>query len=156
MEHSLHLGAEHFVKGVAPTSTWNILKRVQHVVESARNDPDKDGDDIAVADDENSDVEFEVADSIGKALALVNQVSIQVLERFSHLTCDGIVIGQICKSLQAQAFFEKSCEEVNAPCLQLLYWVKTRWASLFTFLDRILILQQVRLTLLIISRFSLS
>jgi hypothetical protein len=54
-----------------------------------------------------------------------------------------ISFGKIRKSPQARAFFEKSCEEVDVPLLQLLYWVKTRWASLFNFLDRILILQHV-------------
>ena len=53
------------------------------------------------------------------------------------------VFEQIRKSPQARAFFQKSCKEVDAPSLQLLYWVKTRWASLFNFLDRILLLQQV-------------
>lgn len=46
-------------------------------------------------------------------------------------------------SPQARAFFRKTCTEVDVPDLQLLKWIRTRWASLFHFLDRILILKQV-------------
>jgi hypothetical protein len=91
MEHSLHLEAGHFVKGVAPTSSRKILKKVQRAVRKACDDGacdldqldaeladiedgggDGDGDD----DEDDEDSQVEVADSIGKALALVNQVSI--------------------------------------------------------------------------------
>lgn len=71
MEHSLHLGAGHFVKEVAPTSSRNILKTIQHV-------------DVEDAKLEDSEGKLEAADSIRKALALVNQVSIRVLETFLH------------------------------------------------------------------------
>ena len=54
-----------------------------------------------------------------------------------------ILFVQIRKSPQARAFFRKSCKETDVPPLQLLSWVKTRWASLFDFLDRILLLQPV-------------
>jgi len=50
---------------------------------------------------------------------------------------------QICKSPQARAFFTACCEEVEVPLLQLLLWVKTRWASLYNFLDRVLVLRKV-------------
>jgi hypothetical protein len=93
MEHSLHLGAGHFVKGVAPTSSPKILKKVQRVLQNARDggaydldqldadladieDEGEDGDGDEGPDDDDSECEFEIADSIGKALALVNQVSI--------------------------------------------------------------------------------
>ena len=84
MEHSLHLGAGHFVRGVAPTSSSKILKKVQCSAQNSGTcDLDQcdteltdaeDGDEVA--DDQNCVVEFDVADSIGKALALVNQVCI--------------------------------------------------------------------------------
>ena len=84
MEHSLHLGAGHFVRGVAPTSSSKILKKVQGGAQNSGTcDLDQcdteltdaeDGDEVA--DDQNCVVEFDVADSIGKALALVNQVCI--------------------------------------------------------------------------------
>jgi hypothetical protein len=43
------------------------------------------GDWDEVADDEDSGVEYDIADSIGKALALVNQVSFSVLGVFCTL-----------------------------------------------------------------------
>jgi hypothetical protein len=50
---------------------------------------------------------------------------------------------QIRASPQARAFFKKSCHQVEVPILQLLLWIRTRWASLYTFLDRLLILKKV-------------
>ena len=91
MEHSLHLGAGHFVRGVALTSSHKILKKVHHEARNAHNastydsdaeltdTEDGDLDNLKVMDDED---EFGVADSIGKALALVNQVSISASEVF--------------------------------------------------------------------------
>jgi hypothetical protein len=37
-----------------------------------------------------------------------------------------------------------ACEKVEVPFLELLLWIRTRWASLFAFLDRILRLRKVR------------
>ena len=59
------------------------------------------------------------------------------------MSYDSILFVQICKSPQAQAFFQKSCKETDVLPLQLLSWVKTQWASLFDFLDWILLLQPV-------------
>jgi hypothetical protein len=50
---------------------------------------------------------------------------------------------QIRKSPQARAFFRRSCQEVDTPVLELLKWICTRWASLFNFLDWMLILREV-------------
>ncbi|KAG1908156.1 uncharacterized protein F5891DRAFT_973648 [Suillus fuscotomentosus] len=63
---------------------------------------------------------FNVADAVGKALALIEQ---------------------ICKSPQARAFFQKSCEEEGIPIRELLAWVRTCWASLFKSLERFLSLR---------------
>ncbi|KAJ7888718.1 hypothetical protein B0H13DRAFT_1888323 [Mycena leptocephala] len=41
-------------------------------------------------------------------------------------------------SPQAQAFFKRMCVDTGVPTLQLLGWVRTRWASLFTFFERLL------------------
>jgi hypothetical protein len=57
MEHALHLAAKHFVEEVAPTPASVLIK-------NATDDDD---------DDEVTD--FDVADTVGKALALVTQVS---------------------------------------------------------------------------------
>ncbi|KAK7059552.1 hypothetical protein R3P38DRAFT_3522768 [Favolaschia claudopus] len=40
-----------------------------------------------------------------------------------------------------QAFFKKMCRESGVPVLQLLGWIRTRWASMFTFLDRLILLR---------------
>jgi len=48
---------------------------------------------------------------------------------------------QIRKSPQAQAFFQNSCEEEDLPTLELLQWVRTRWASLFKCLERFIALR---------------
>ena len=50
---------------------------------------------------------------------------------------------QIRASPQARAFFAKSCQQVEVPILQLLLWIRTCRASLFAFLDRLLILKKV-------------
>jgi hypothetical protein len=64
MEHALHLGAGHFIKVVSPTSRHSFANKIN-------NDDDKLGD-----NSDSSEVEFSVGDTIGKSLALVNQVSI--------------------------------------------------------------------------------
>src|SRR5438876_1148860 len=50
---------------------------------------------------------------------------------------------QIRASPQARAFFRESCTQVEVPTLELLLWIRTRWASLYHFLDRILVMQKV-------------
>ncbi|KZT27264.1 hypothetical protein NEOLEDRAFT_1061330, partial [Neolentinus lepideus HHB14362 ss-1] len=67
--------------------------------------------------DQDDAEEFNVSDAVGKALALV---------------------AQIRKSMQAKAYFKKTCQEVGVLVLKLLLWIRTHWASLFNFLDRIL------------------
>ena len=62
MEHALHLAAKHFVEEVAPTSA-----SVLHA-KAAGDDEDEE----EVVEEEE---DFNVADAIGKALALVTQVS---------------------------------------------------------------------------------
>jgi hypothetical protein len=60
MEHSLHIACKHFVEAIAPASPAAIRRKVQ----------DNEGDDT------DTDVEFSSGDALGKALALVKQVSI--------------------------------------------------------------------------------
>jgi hypothetical protein len=94
MEHSIDLSACHFVQEVSPSSTSKLLKKIKKAFENAEI---SDTDDLDVLDshlagfdfaadeeerdgDEGRDVpdadfsQFDVADSIGKALALVKQV----------------------------------------------------------------------------------
>jgi hypothetical protein len=122
MEHSLHLGARHFVEEVAPMSAHAVLKKVQGV--DVRSDDEYIEEELGTLDDEDNDGgSFTVGDTVGKALALVTQIR---------------------KSPQARAFFRRCCQEVGAPPLELLTWIRTRWASLFTFLDRMILLREVR------------
>ena len=65
MEHALHLAAKHFVEEVSPTPASVLLKNMA-------NEDD---------DDDNEATDFEVADTAGKALTLVTQVSV-----YPHLT----------------------------------------------------------------------
>ena len=84
MEHALHLAAKHFVEGVAPTSSTSLLQKVKGAMANATRDDtaiDLDalnseigGIEAAMGDDTEEDEEYDVADTIGKALALVTQV----------------------------------------------------------------------------------
>jgi hypothetical protein len=64
MEHTLHLEAKHFIEEVAPTPASALHKKAAE---------DSDNEDL-----NDEDEEFDVADTIGKALALVVQVSSQM------------------------------------------------------------------------------
>ncbi|KAJ7477409.1 hypothetical protein FB451DRAFT_1396398 [Mycena latifolia] len=80
-------------------------------------------DDEAEEDENEADVdEFAAGDAVGKGLALINQIR---------------------KSPQAQAYSAKTCKTLEIPTLQLIGWIRTRWASLYAFLDRILLLQTI-------------
>ena len=86
MEHALHLAAKHFVEGVAPPSASQVLQKVKGAMANATengaqldmdalNSEIKDieaelGDEV----EDKEDDDYDVADTIGKALALVAQV----------------------------------------------------------------------------------
>jgi hypothetical protein len=77
MEHSIHVSTGHFIRGVGPTSSRNICKKVKAVDVS---NTDSDGDNIPSNDDgngndNNNTLEFDAGNGVGKALALVTQVS---------------------------------------------------------------------------------
>ena len=86
MEHALHLAAKHFVEDVSPTSASTLLKKVKGAMVNAtgeKNEMDLDAlnvelDSIEVKisedDDEGDTKDYDVADTVGKALALVTQV----------------------------------------------------------------------------------
>lgn len=84
MEHTLHLAAKHFVEGVNPTPARRLLSKVKKHLAAVSGDEaafdleelereiaelDAEGDGA-----EDADADFDVADTIGKALALVTQV----------------------------------------------------------------------------------
>jgi hypothetical protein len=93
MEHSIDLSARHFVEEVSPSSTAKLLKKIKKAFGDAdiSDTTDLDKLDAQLADfdfvtdeEERGDEEeagfspsqFDVADSVGKALALVKQVSL--------------------------------------------------------------------------------
>jgi len=92
MEHSIDLAACHFVQEVSPSSTSKLLKKIKKAFEGADISDTVDLDELdshlagfdfaANEEEEGSDEDvpdvdfsqFDVVDSIGKALALVKQV----------------------------------------------------------------------------------
>src|SRR5258705_473035 len=85
LEHAIYLAAGDFIKALEPkTKTWtrNRTASVEDVEDS--DDEDEDVDWVAdwnrldlLLDEEvvDEEIEFEAGDTLGKALALVNQVS---------------------------------------------------------------------------------
>lgn len=89
MEHSIHVAGGHFIKAIGPTSSHNVIRKVKKAFKNAGGDnsnPDVEqldvpmeldgaGDNEDVRDNgaENDGVEFDVGDTVGKALALVTQ-----------------------------------------------------------------------------------
>jgi len=69
MEHSLHLVAKHFIKTIAPCSRKRGPSGGS--ASDSDNDPASDSD----QDDNEDDEDIPVGDSLGKAIALVKQVS---------------------------------------------------------------------------------
>jgi hypothetical protein len=87
MEHALHLAAKHFVEDVSPTSSGKLLNKVKVAMANAADadealdldvlNTELNGIEAEMLGDEASedeDGEFDVADTIGKALALITQV----------------------------------------------------------------------------------
>jgi hypothetical protein len=138
MEHSIHVGGGHFIRGVGPTSSRNCRKKGKAAANPSGMDSDGGGasgdeDDTGNANDDGV-AEFDAGDTVGKALALVTQVSGTCTFACIALT----LYRQIRKSPQARAFFRQVCDDVNIPRLELKLWVRTRWASLYDFLDRMI------------------
>jgi hypothetical protein len=142
MEHSIHVGGGHFIRGVGPTSSRNSRKKGKAAALSGM---DSDGGGVSGDEDDTGNAnddgvaEFDAGDTIGKALALVTQVS--GTHSFTRVAL--ILYRQIRKSPQARAFFRQVCDDVNVTRLELKLWVRTRWASLYDFLDRMIKLRLV-------------
>jgi hypothetical protein len=101
---------------------------------------DIDDDEAEVKDEEDTtmgdlldDTTFDPKDILGKILAFVNQVR---------------------SSPQARTYFRKLCVEENVKPLQLLKWVRTRWASLYDLISRLIEVRPVRISLLFINHCS--
>jgi hypothetical protein len=92
MEHSIDLSARHFVQEVSPSSTSKLLRKMKKAFEDADISDMVDLDvldshfagfnftaDEGEVGEDAPDTDFsqgDVVDSVGKALALVNQVSL--------------------------------------------------------------------------------
>lgn len=113
MEHSLHLAAKHFIQKVAPGLGSDVICK------NLSDTSTRPGLENSV---DNSDEEgFDSGDSLGKAIALVNRMR---------------------NSPQARAYFKEACKQVGIPQLEFVTWIRTRWGSLYKFLDRFLKLQK--------------
>jgi hypothetical protein len=104
MEHSIDLAACHFIQAVAPSSKQKIVKKIKCAFEEAAIEDtvnldaldahlagfDLNGNFEEEDGDEQTFDTFDIADSIGKALSLVKQVSLDIacnagLDMFTHL-----------------------------------------------------------------------
>ena len=79
MEHAIHVAGGHFIRGVGPTSSRKVLKKVKAVHRNASGDAsdedlDADVDLENAANSDDEDNQFDTGDTVGKALALVTQV----------------------------------------------------------------------------------
>ena len=82
MEHAMHLAVKHFVEGVAPTSVSSLLQRVKSAMANATgkdNTIDLDALNSKIGNikaemgtdtEEGDDGEYDIADTISKALAV--------------------------------------------------------------------------------------
>ena len=124
MEHAVHCASRAFINKLGPTPMASI-KSALSSNQQAPGDIDDDDLGLAAAIDATDDVEdtegFDPTDLLGKILAFVNQVR---------------------SSPQARAYFHKLCKDENIPPLQLLKWIRTRWASLFDLMNRLLDVRQ--------------
>ncbi|KAJ7623100.1 hypothetical protein DFH06DRAFT_1142883 [Mycena polygramma] len=124
IEHAVHLTAGHFISDVSPLSGKAVLAK-----EKKLDDDELDallgdnGSGHEDGDKERGDGEEDgpaSKDALRKALVLVKQIRM---------------------SPQAQRFFKKKCAETGVPVIQLLGWIRTRGASMFTFLDHLILLR---------------
>jgi hypothetical protein len=138
LEHTIHLAAGDFIKALSPKMrTWTKNQTVDGDEEAADEDIDwvAEWNQLdALLDDEvvDDEVEFEAGDTLGKALALVNQVSLLSTTHSVTYLCP-----QIRASPQAKVFFAKCCFEEDIPVLELIKWIRTRWGSMHDFIERL-------------------
>lgn len=89
MEHATHLAAKHFVEGMNPTASGKLFKKIKTAIANTTTENAVDVDSLddldrlekelngLELDRESNEVdadEYEVADTIGKLLALITQV----------------------------------------------------------------------------------
>lgn len=73
MEHSVNLSAHHFIWEVSPSTGCTLINKINFDNEGGN--VDGSCDDALMADGDSTDgIVLDIADSVGKALALVKQV----------------------------------------------------------------------------------
>lgn len=154
MEHSIHVATGHFIKAIGPTSSRNVIRKVKKAFKNAGVDDSNldvkqlgieldevgDREDDRDDGDGNDSVEFDVGDTVGNALALVTQagslfISFETLLNYKMVLTDP-------KVTTSMRIFSTS---LRASKLELKLWIRTRWASLYDFLDHMIMLRLVRL-----------
>ena len=82
MEHSLHVAAKHFVQTIAPHFSKKLGTSGNEGNPTSANDSEDPASDN---DDEDEDEDIDSGDSLGKAIALVKQVSfsLALIDTFS-------------------------------------------------------------------------
>lgn len=141
MEHTIYLAAGDFIKTIGP-------KKMRNKGQTALNEDDgeeeydktwaADWNQLELVPDEEAideEIDFDAGDTLGKALALITQVSLSLIFRFlPHF----YFIFQIRASPQARTFFAKCCQEEAIAELELIKWVRTRWGSMHDLVDRLI------------------
>jgi hypothetical protein len=143
IDHAMHRGAAAFIKalGIGPLLKAKAAIRKSRVTDDDAGDEDEDGDgdgddidiDISMEIDATADdveamdgtmvVDFTPGDTIGKALAFVNQM---------RLSCEG-----------TRDYLDEILAAKNLSPLELRLWVRTRWGSMSNFLEVLLRIQKV-------------
>jgi hypothetical protein len=145
MEHTLHLAAGDFITVISPPGDASKIAGKKRGRSDSDESDDESGDEFDSDNDEAEDqddfnLDFNPGDILSKALAFIRSVSVSMI----MFQSDVDLRNQIRSSPQARKFFEKLCEEEGLPKLKLLNWVRTRWASMYDLLERLLKLRLVR------------
>lgn len=137
----MHLAAEAIVDVISPTSSRKLAARNKAAASAAAVD-DEDAEEGSDEDGNGSDEPGDgMSDAVGKALALIKQVSSFYAITYTLLTL--LLLMQIRLSPQARTAFQRVCRDCDAPQLQLKLWVRTRWAGLSHALERLILLKDV-------------
>ncbi len=146
IDHSMHRAAYHFINALGIPSLTKTKKTLKtHAVENIHNTEAEDSEDDEAKDD-NADidismeleasaddleamaattiVDFDPGDTLGKILALVNQI---------RMSSDGV-----------HEYLAHACVMCNVKAIELLLWVRSRWGSLSHCLESTLKVQKVR------------
>lgn len=122
MEHAIHCAVRAFIQALDPTPASKIKSILVDKYQESLLEGDANEGNQGPQDPEEA-AEYLPGDVLGKILALIEQIR---------------------ASPQARAFFVICCIEERIEPLELKRWVRTRWASLFDLLERILKVQKVK------------